>query len=139
MFMGTMMKNKSKQIEIEIGKDVDIDRHHRQLIQYAESIAETGRDFISDDLESCLKKSHDEAFHLGLLEALADLRVALRLKDGRVDVVASILTADMNTYIARSLPIEYFSIEKSEDFAFINEKVSYEEDGDEITIKFWKD
>ena len=133
------MKDKSKQIEIEIGKDVDIDRHHSQLIQYAEGIAETGRDFTGDDLEDCLKKSHDVAFHLGLLEALADLRVALHLKDGKLDVVASILTADMNTHIARSLPAEYFSIETSEDFAFINEKVSYEEDGDEITIKFWKD
>lgn len=133
------MKNKSKQIEIEIGKDVDVDRHHSKLIEHAQNIPETGRNFISDDLESFLKKSHDEAFHLGVLEALSDLRVALHLKDGKLDVVASILTADMNTHIARSLPIEYFSIETSEDFAWVNEKVSYEEDGDEITVKFWKE
>lgn len=133
------MRKSSKQLEIQIGKDLDVDRHHNKLVEYAQSIPETGRDFTSDDLESCLKKSHDEAFHFGLIEALADLRVALHLKDGRLDVVASILTADMNTYIARSLPIEYFSIETDEDFAWVNEKVSYEEDGDEITIKFWKD
>jgi len=128
-----------KQSEIVIDKDVDIDRHHNKLIEHAQSIPETGRDFISDDLENCLKKSHDDAFHLGLLEALADLRVALHLKDGKLDVVASVLTDDMNTHISRSLPLEYFSIETSEDFAWVNEKVSYQEDGDEITIKFWKE
>ena len=128
-----------KQSEIAIDKDVDIDRHHNKLIEHAQSIPETGRDFISDDLENCLKKSHDDAFHLGLLEALADLRVALHLKDGKLDVVASFLTDDMNTHISRSLPLEYFSIETSEDFAWVNEKVSYQEDGDEITIKFWKE
>ena len=128
-----------KQSEIVIDKDVDIDRHHNKLIEHAQSIAETGRDFISDDLENCLKKSHDDAFHLGLLEALADLRVALHLKDGKLDVVASFLTDDINTHISRSLPLEYFSIETSEDFAWVNEKVSYQEDGDEITIKFWKE
>ena len=128
-----------KQSEIVIDKDVDIDRHHNKLIEHAQSIPETGRDFISDDLENCLKKSHDDAFHLGLLEALADLRVALHLKDGKLDVVASFLTDDMNTHISRSLPLEYFSIETSEDFAWVNEKVSYQEDGDEITIKFWKE
>ena len=118
---------------------MDIDRHHNKLIEHALTIPETGRDFISDDLENCLKKSHDDAFHLGLLEALADLRVALHLKDGKLDVVASVMTADMNTHISRSLPLEYFSIETSEDFAWVNEKVSYQEDGDEITIKFWKE
>ena len=133
------MRVKPKQIKIEIDKDVDIDRHHSQLIQLAEGIAETGRDFISDDLENCLKKSHDDAFHLGLLEALADLRVTLHLKDGKLDVVASVLTADMNTHISRSLPLEYFRIETTEDFAWVNEKVSYQEDGDQITIKFWKE
>ena len=128
-----------KQSEIVIDKDVDIDRHHNKLIEHAQVIPETGRDFISDDLENCLKKSHDDAFHLGLLEALADLRVALHLNDGKLDVVASVLTSDMNTHISRSLPLEYFSIETSEDFAWVNEKVSYQEDGDEITIKFWKE
>ena len=133
------MRVMPKQSEIVIDKDVDIDRHHNKLIKHAQSIPETGRDFISDDLENCLKKSHDDAFHLGLLEALADLRVALHLKDGKLDVVASFLTDDMNTHISRSLPLEYFSIETSEDFAWVNEKVSYQEDGDEITIKFWKE
>jgi hypothetical protein len=128
-----------KQAEIVIDKDVDVDRHHNKLIEHAQSISETGRDFTSDDLDDCLKKSHDDAFHLGLLEALTDLRVALHLKDGKLDVIASVLTSDMNTHISRSLPIEYFSIETSEDFAWVNEKVSYEEDGDEITIKFWKE
>ena len=119
-----------KQSEIVIDKDVDIDRHHNKLIKHAQGIPETGRDFTSDDLENCLKKSHDDAFHLGLLEALADLRVALHLNDGKLDVVASVLTSDMNTHISRSLPLEYFSIETSEDFAWVNEKVSYQEDGD---------
>ena len=128
-----------KQSEIVIDKDVDIDRHHNKLIEHAQGIPETGRDFISDDLENCLKKSHDDAFHLGLLEALSDLRIALHLKDGKLDVVASFLTDDMNTHISRILPLEYFSIETSEDFAWVNEKVSYQEDGDEITIKFWKE
>ena len=127
------------QAEIVIDKDVDVDRHHNKLIEHAQSISETGRDLTSDDLDGCLKKSHDDAFHLGLLEALADLRVALHLKDGKLDVIASVMTSDMNTHISRNLPIEYFSIETSEDFAWVNEKVSYEEDGDEITIKFWKE
>jgi hypothetical protein len=133
------MRKSSKQLEIQIDKDLDIDRHHSKLVEHAQSIPKTGRDFIADDLENCLKKSHDDAFHLGLLEALADLRVALHLKDGKMEVIASVMTADMNTHISRSLPIEYFRIDTVGDFAWVNEKVSYEEDDDEISIKFWKD
>lgn len=132
------MRRANKQHEINIGNDVDVDRHHSQLFAHAQSIAATGRDFVSDDLDDCLKKSHDNAFHLGMVEALADLRINIRLEDGKMDVVACLLTQDHDTYIERSVPIDFFIIETPEDSSWVHPKVSHEEDDDAITIKFWK-
>lgn len=133
------MRRATKQTEIKIGKDIDVDLDHSQLLGHAQSMSATGRDFVNDDLDECLKKSHDNAFNLGIIEALADVRIALDIKDGKMEIIASLLTSDMDTHIERSVPIEYFEIKTPNDHSWVHEKVSYEEDEHAVTIKFWKD
>ena len=132
------MRRATKQTNIKIGQDIDVDRHHSQLLEHAQSMSATGRDFVSDDLDDLLKKTHDTAFNLGIVEALADLHVQMKVKDGSMEIIASLLTADMDTHIERSVPIEYFEIDTPYDCSWVSEKVSYEEDDHAVTIKFWK-
>ena len=132
------MRRATKQTNIKIGKDIDVDLDHSQLLEHAQSMSATGRDFVNDDLDDCLKKSHDNAFNLGIVEALADLHVQMKIKDGSMEIIVSLLTADMDTHIERSVPIEYFEIDTPYDCSWVSEKVSYEEDDHAVTIKFWK-